>query len=307
MLRWMSPFLLWIGILGLQVAYSHAHAQVTSVQISAPRPAGWIVGDIVPVTIDIVTVDSPLHRSALPQPGPINYWLDLRSVDIQERSLDAERHYKIVMNYQSFYVPLDVNAREIPGFDLVFGEGANAETVSIEPQRFFMSPLRPVASSGVSVSEQIQDDATAQLIPTRKLHLAVAVLVVVIVLLLIVLAIYYSVWPFQRRRSRPLAHASGQIRRLLRSHDSDAYRNSLIQLHRALDTSNNGRLLSSDVSSFVSRQPEFTSVQAEITQFFQASACLFFTGDHEQAVKMLAPQDLSRIARRLAAAERRIS
>lgn len=304
MLRRLSTFLLLLVALGLLAQSGYARAKVDSPQVSLPRPAGWIVGDIIPVKIDIATSGMSLHRSGLPQPGPINYWLDLRSVDIEERSEAGQQHYQIIMNYQSFYVPLDVNTREIPGFDLVFGEGQESETVRIEPQHFTMSPLRPVASPGVSVEEQIRSDAPVMLIPTKRLMQASIALACLIVILALILAMHYAVWPFHKRRARPLAQSARRVQKRLRSNDAAAYRDAMVELHRGLDTTNGQRLLASDVPDFVHRHPEFESTQTQILNFFKASGFWFFAGSEDEARKTLSPDDLTRFARQLAAAER---
>ncbi len=298
------PFLLFIATLYFAASSGSLHAKVTQVQVVQPKPAGWILGDVVPVTIYIDSIGSTLQQSSLPEPGPLNYWLDLRSIDVAQSKLGEGTRYTLTLNYQTFYVPLDVNQREIPALDVLFSEGAQSESVRIAPQVFFMSPLRGVAHSGTSVSDQIQPDAPALQINEKRLWTIATGLGLLALGLLLALAVHYSIWPFHRRRARPFAKAYRAIKKQLRESNSESYRGSLIQLHRAFDTWNEGRLLSNDVPDFVRQRPGLKSLQNEIELFFTASARTFFGNDQQQPLTELTGPGLLRIAKQLAAAER---
>ena len=299
------PFLLFIAVLYFAGSLSPLRAQVFNVQVQSPRPAGWMLGDVVPVTITIDSGQATLQQSSLPRPGPLNYWLDLRSLQVQHKELNNGLRYTLTLHYQTFYVPLDVNQRQIPALDLLFSDGAQSRTIRIPPQDFFMSPLRGVAHSGIALSEQIQPDVPARQIDKTFLQNLVVGLSVLTALWLIALASHYCLWPFHRRRTRPLARAHRAIKQHLRVSGAEAYRRSLIELHRALDHSNGARLLASDVAQFVQQHAFLKPVQTEIERFFSASALVFFGDDQVRALSELPPAGLVSIAKRLAAAERK--
>ncbi|MGO3123746.1 MAG: hypothetical protein ACTIKR_06950 [Advenella sp.] len=298
------PFLLFIAALYFAASFGSLHAKVTQVQVVPPKPAGWILGDVVPVTIYIDSIGGTLQQSSLPEPGPLNYWLDLRSIDVAQSKSGEGTRYTLTLNYQTFYVPLDVNQREIPALDVLFSESSQSESVQIAPLVFYMSPLRGVAQSGTSVSEQIQPDAPAWQIGEKRLRAVATGLGLLALGLLLALAVHYAIWPFHRRRARPFAKAYRAIKKQARASDSESYRHSLIQLHRALDTCNEGRLLSSDVPDFVRQHPGLKPLQNEIELFFAASARTFFGNDQPVALTELTRSGLLRIAKQLATAER---
>lgn len=168
-----------------------------------------------------------------------------------------------------------------------------------------MSPLRGVAHSGIGLTEQVQPDVPARPIAKTFLQKLVISLGVLTVLWLIALAVHYCIWPFHRRPARPLARAHRAIKKRLRKPGADAYRHSLIQLHRALDVSNDGRLLAGDIPQFVQQHAFLKPVQTDLEQFFAASSFVFFSDDQTRALSELPPAALLGIAKRLAAAERK--
>ncbi|ETF00547.1 hypothetical protein W822_21850 [Advenella kashmirensis W13003] len=299
------PFLRLIVALFLVAVCSQGQAADLRVQVAPLRPAGWLLGDVVPVTIRIDSPNATLQQSSLPVPGSLNYWLDLRSVVVEQSGSGADTVYTLTLNYQTFYVPLDVNRREIPALDLLFSDGASEQTIRVPPQVFYMSPLRGVAQSGTEVSEQIRPDVPAGRIDEKPLWQRAGGLIVLVLLWLLLLSMHYSRWPFHQRQARPFARAYRAIRKNLKRADHESYSRSLIELHRALDASNQTRLMSSDVSAFVARNPRFAPVQDDLALFFTASASTFFGGAPRQTDPGLTAARLLDIASRLAATERR--
>ena len=299
------PFLRMIAAVFLVAVCFQSRAADLRVQVDPLRPAGWLLGDVVPVTIRIDSPNATLQQSSLPLPGALNYWLDLRSVVVEQSGSGADTVYTLTLNYQTFYVPLDVNRREIPALDLLFNNGASEQTITVPPQVFYMSPLRGVAQSGIEISEQIRPDVPAGRIDEMPLWRGAGGLIVLVLLWLLLLALHYSRWPFHQRQARPFARAYRAIRQNMKRADHDSYSRSLIELHRALDESNQARLLSTDVSAFVTRYPRFEPVQDDLALFFTASASTFFGGAPRPTDPVLKPARLLDIASRLAATERR--
>ncbi|SHG73154.1 mxaA protein [Pollutimonas bauzanensis] len=283
-------------------------AQVHGVEVQAPRPAGWMTGDVIPLRMR-VAVDAafPLQRASLPKPGPLNYWLELRSVDVQERAAAGGKEYLVALDYQTFYVPLDVNTREIPALALTFGQGRDALQVRSEPWSFSMSPLRGVLMPDAAKTPlALRPDAASQLLPVDgalRLTLAFAG---ASTLLLIALAWHYAAWPFHERRARPFARALRGVRAASRDGSPQAYRQALLHLHRAFDAAAGKRLLAADVAEFLAARQAFGDVQGDLVAFFQASRRVFFANEDARAMDAMPWPSLTGLAARLAAAERRM-
>jgi hypothetical protein len=85
------------GLLFL-LAASPAMAEGASVEILKPRLFGYFIGDI--ITDDILITLDPgfaLKASSLPAPGPLNYWLNLKSITAKEEEAIHSRYRRYMM------------------------------------------------------------------------------------------------------------------------------------------------------------------------------------------------------------------
>lgn len=99
--------LVWLGLL---LVASRVVAETPSVRVLEPRAFGYFIGDVVAREVSIMTdVDQTIDPASIPRPGPLNYWLNLKSVELEENVRQAQRHYTMRLEYQTFYAPLDLS------------------------------------------------------------------------------------------------------------------------------------------------------------------------------------------------------
>ncbi|MFC7054127.1 hypothetical protein ACFQI3_15645 [Hansschlegelia quercus] len=287
------------------VALVHpAAAQVSGLQMSGPRPFGLLLGDVFTLTTQFdVAKPFKLDPAALPKPGPVTYSLDLRSLKVDERSgPDGATRYEMAAEYQTFYAALEAIEQTVPPFTLAV-VGASGERVEAKSASwtYLTSPLRPIVATagGGATAFALQPDAAPIAKSLRPAEIQTGVALGATLLALLLLA-WSRAWPpFHRRPSRPFAQAARAVAKVARSGE-DGWRAAALALHRAFDISAGKRLLGDDLGAFLSARPAFRSYEASIKAFFDASRAAFFGGGRVA----LPAEDLKRLARNLAAAER---
>lgn len=291
-------------VASLIVAVSHGRAPgqdtVPSVETRLPRAFGYFVGDVLDYR---ATIGPPagyrLDGASLPQAGAIDYWLDLVAVKVME----GDGAVTVDLSYQAFYVPLEPSERVVPPQRLRFlsEEGGRAPVEAVLPSfSFVMSPLRPIMHR--SRPEAMQPDMLSSAIDIRPSQWRVAGALALFALSLLALLRYRRFGPFANRPPRPFRLAARQLSALSRR--PQAYGQSLAVLHRALDAAHGRRLLADDLEAFTAREPRYRAGRADLDRFFAASRLFHFSERPEAAARMLPPEDLLPLARRLSALER---
>ncbi|MCQ9615834.1 hypothetical protein L1889_03195 [Paenalcaligenes niemegkensis] len=279
-------------------------------QWQTPRAVGWMTGDVITHRIELESpAEQPLLPASLPAVGPLNYWLHLRSVDLNRTKRQSRNHYVLTLEYQSFYVPLDVNIRQIPAFSLSFAEDntSSPAVLNIPSWSFTMSPLRPVTLTSSASLPVLQEDISPGLPPLQLVATTAGWLFASLLIIGALVLRYYALWPFAHRAARPFAQARDQIHRLKKQASLIHYQQAQRRLHTALNQHNQQRtLLYEDLSTFVVQYPSYAPLLPQLQQFFQASQQLFF-GAHppSEAELYAAWQQLADLSKALSLTERR--
>ncbi|WP_374309088.1 nonribosomal peptide synthetase MxaA [Methylocella sp.] len=288
------------ALAALAAAASAAKAQIVSIERAEPRPFGHFLGDT--LDFDILVEVDPAYRldlASAPQPGPVTYWLDLRSVRIDDEG-GSPRRVRLRLDYQNFYAALDARQMVVPGFDLTFRSGDKTALAQVAPFSFVISSLREAQPDASDPDALLRPDPPAprkDLAPLRRAFggcLALASLALGLVA-------FDRAWPpFQKRPARPFAQAA---RRLARENGAQADPAAFKVMHQAMDAASGGRLLEEDLGGFLERRPEFSDERAAFERFFDASRRMFYAGG-EAARNLFGLDELRAFARRLAAIER---
>lgn len=284
-----------------------AAAAVRSVELYAPRPFGVFIGDVIRHEVTI-TADPGFRLAAasLPRPGPLNYWLDLRGIELEDLGAGGGvRRHRLHLEYQSFYAPLETLALEIPAFTLTLQDGDERAEATVPAWNFLTSPLREIRPQRDEAATYLRPDAAPRSVPLTGWLVATGGSGSSALLLAGLIARHRGWWPFRTRARRPFARAVRELRRSLRNRaDEQTYRTALQILHRAFDATAKRRLLSEDLPFFFDTAPTFRPLRSDIERFFAASRQAFFRSDDAAAVRLLPPEALVALGGRLAAAER---
>lgn len=136
-----------IGLI-LQFLFSNfacaANAQVSVVE---PRAFGHFLGDtIVRDVIITVPPGTQLRESALPQPGPRDYWLELVESTLTTTERRSSTEHRVRLTYQVFYAALEPKRLKIPGFKLYFEGPLVADAAPDKPAQDRQAPDNSTAS-----------------------------------------------------------------------------------------------------------------------------------------------------------------
>ncbi|WP_029009948.1 hypothetical protein [Azospirillum halopraeferens] len=298
-----------LALILLVAAPAAAAAGVRSVTLAGPRPFGLFIGDAILLEADIVA--DPGFRvmtASLPRPGPVTYWLDLRSVAVEDGGVrDGAGHHRVRLEYQTFYAPLEPRALDIPSLTLTLNDGARSAEAVIPAWTFLTSPLRELRSGagGDGGGPYLRPDVPPRPVDGTVGMLAAAGSGTALPLLLALNAWHRGWWPFRARARRPFMRALRVARLDLQmTGDAGAYRAALLAFHRAFDAAAGRRVLGDDVPVLLDAVPAFRPLRADIERFFEASRLAFFGADTAAAIDRLPPAALLALGRRLTAAER---
>ncbi|MCK0208502.1 nonribosomal peptide synthetase MxaA [Starkeya koreensis] len=282
-----------------------AGAQVRSVELYAPRAFGYVIGDTLSLSADIV-LDAPftLDAATLPTPRALDYWLDLRDVRLVDRGeREGVRHYTLDLVYQTFYAPLEPRRMALPGLSLSAVADGRRVAVEVPGWSFLMSPLREIVATGPGPAMALRPDIPPMPIPTGETFRRLIAALGLALAALLALAWQMGWGPFGRRAGRPFARAARAMPPGLEGSPA-AYGGALRVLHRAFDATAGKGVFAEDLPDFFTAHPAFRAVEAEVARLFEASRRAFFGDDFDGARRELPPAELVALSRRLRAVER---
>ncbi len=300
--------LLLLAIAILPAAASAAPAPDIELATIEPRSFGYFAGDVFRREID-VTVAEPyrLDKASLPAPGRLNYWLELRSVTLEESSASGKHRYRIGLDYQNFYVALAPTRVVVPGLTLKITDGNDSFDAEVPPLGLVVAALREIQPEKPEggPAGYLRPDAAPGFVKTGRARGLLALSGAGLLLGLLMLAYHNAWWPFRSRPSRPFTLAARAIRlRAAQDAGLENYRESLIDLHRAFDASAGRRVLSEDVPAFLEGHAAFRPLGGDIAKFFTSSRRAFFGNDTQGAAVSMPLPSVVELSAKLGAAER---
>ncbi len=245
-----------------------AQAQVQPVELITPRLFGHFVGDMLRDEVDVRVDDGvELVAASVPQPGSLNQWLELSSSRVETESDHGTTLYRFFFAYQTFYPALDARQLDVPGFTLSFKSGDHIYPAPVPAWSFGISPLREVLPPAKASGGQYMQPYVPPPVYNIRQERALAFgFLVATLAALVLLAYHLAWWPFGARAHRPFTEASRTIRKLLAGADAGpAYREALVVLHRAVDSTAGGAVFSEDVPAFLAQHPAFARMQDDFS------------------------------------------
>ena len=295
-----------LAVLLIAAGFESADAEVRGVFMDESRAMGYFLGDTITRTAEIETgPDDEIPSAGLPRPGLLNYWLELRDVDLSSERRGDGRVHKLTLTYQTFYAPLDTRRLSIPPSEIPVRTADGTESAKIPAFSFVMSPLREVLpqkfndEDGYLLPDSEPDKRRSGAIRTAALGAAGLA-----ALFLILLARDLAWWPFNRRPARPFSRAAREVARVLGTENGEGYRGALLALHRAFDSAAGRRVLASDLDRFLATHPEHGPNRTDVERFFAASRTVFFGEAEHDGKTSLPPAELRALAATLARQER---
>jgi mxaA protein len=289
------------------VSATTAGAQVRSVKLVTQRLFGHFVGDVVHSEVDVIVDEGvDLVRASVPQPGPLNAWLEIVGSRIEEGSADGAKLYRLSFDYQNFYPALDSRNLDVPGFALSFTAGGKTISAQVPGWSFLISSLREVLPEAkASGADYMQPDVNPPRFDLSRDCVALYAFLAATLAAFVLLAYHLAWWPFSARAKRPFTEAARRIRKLLNTNqDGSGYRDALLTLHRAVDATAGHAVFAEDLPEFLDQAPAFSRLKEEFNLFFRSSRQAFFGDNLAAATVDFGAGELRQFSDRLAAVER---
>lgn len=270
-----------------------------SVTLRAPRDFGYVLGDSIDHTLSVeLEQGQTLDTGSLPQPGPVNDWLDIRGSRWEISQTGSRTTWLIHVDYQVFKGVREPEQVPMPPLTL---------RLAGQPPREILTPawsftLVPIIPPGLP-DEQIEPREPAPPTPAATTAMARRLLYWLSGTGAVLGLFGLRQW-LRKRRPRPFAAAARQLRSALAGEpDTAALQAGLRALHRAFDQTFGETLFAGQIQRFCRRHPAFAPLQDRMAAFFTLSQLLFFEPGGAHAVDSATRDWLNDLARRCAAAE----
>jgi mxaA protein len=289
---WLAVFLLW------PLLSSAASPGRLAATVPPDRPYG--MGGVLEQTLVVAVPKAyALESGFLPQPGALDDWLEVRSLDWSRETGDFETTYRIRIAYQLFKGLRTEERAVIPGLPVRFDGPEPLELRGPElPVR--LAPLIPPNLPDESVG--IRDEAPPELRPVaghwRRFWLCLSAALA---------GSGFLAWLRldQALRAQPFGRAHRKLARLRRGAATpEAVRTATRLIHRALDETAGETLFAGQVGAFCEARAGFAGLRDDLAGFFAASRRLFFTAPDSPPPENYSLERLAELCRRCAAAER---
>ena len=235
-------------------------------EVEAPRPFGYVIGDMVVQRIALDHDGARIEPAKLPPLERADNWFERRDARIEQ---DAAGRRWLVIDYQIINVPDELRALELPALDLELTDGKRR--LQTTPLPITVAPLTPEVVLARAGLEAMRPDLPAPHIDPapfeRGLHAALSAGAALVGLWLL-MALLRQV---AARRRLPFSRAQRELGRL-DSGSPDSWR----RLHRALDDTAGQVVRDGNLDVLLARAPWLTPLEADLRSFFEASQARFF-------------------------------
>ncbi len=294
----LSPVLLWAPILAC-AAGSTPHVESTVL-----RNFGYVIGDLVGYDVLVTVPDGyALETEHLPVPGPLNEWLDIRTVNWTKADTQGGTQYRLRLTYQIFKGVRQPEKLTIPALPIRF-RGQTQMEVQTQPWNIAIAPIIPsdISDENIKIPESVGPEP----LPIGPHPLRFTSYLAGALAVLAILALRYGWLPFFAKTTPPFARALRELRKLNRKRgDVEAYRAAVRLLHRALDDTAGFRLFAGELELFLAAHPAFAELRDELNHFFALSRRVFYTAPDAPIPADSPLERLETLCRRCIAAERR--
>ncbi len=284
---------------GLQLGCTEKAAPPV-VTLEARRDFGYTVGSLIEhrIVVDLpasAAVDSKL----LPSPGPVNDWLDLRSV---RWSMPRDDRLQIDLNYLILRGVKSPEPTAIPALTVSVRQGDAIDELHTPEWPFTLMPVIPPGIPDEKLEIRSMRMLPAATGSAQQWALAGSLLAAAACAVLI--ALRRGLFPALRSPD-PFTAA---LRELARPNFSlspaERYTAALKRIHRAIDETAGAAVFPASLVSFLERHPAFKPLRTEFEQFYRTSQRHFFATTDRDRGGETEWQALVEFCRRCARAER---
>lgn len=251
---------------------------VKELEVITPRAFGYVIGDVFRHRIR-VTLHPPyrLETDSLPLRGRISRWLEMSSTVAETSDAKAVTIYEIVLDYQIFNAPFEIERVSTPEHELTVEGPADRTAVTIPAWEFSVAPIVTTLQAGAETSWALRPPRPPPPMSAAP-HLRRSALAAAIVTAALI-GLCWLRWgvPLLARANRPFARAYRDLRRLERRRfEESVYRQALQRLHRAFNETAGRAIFSGQLEVFHAGHARFRGLESSIDRLFEESRSVFF-------------------------------
>ena len=273
----------------LMISMGSSFAAEIEIVAHNPRPFGYVVGDTVTRDLSIsVKSGYVLDEKSLPKPGRLGAWLELRSIDMREMSVESGRQYSLKLIYQLPNSPTDVKMVELPAHKFSFiGPGNSIDATSSE-WPITLAPITPEEVLARDGLEALRPDMRPTGVDTKPVRWRLMGYGLALAVILLYWAYRYFGIPYLAKTRRPFTRAYRDLNRL--SQQDPNFSRAVERIHRALNETAGRSLFIENVDQFLANRGADDSLKTLTQQFFELSRNEFFgagTSDSRRSLTWL--------------------
>lgn len=267
--------LLSLAFANLPVAAQEGNARILNID-NPSKSIGIQIGDVLNRQVEIEVLNPyQINKNAFPIKGTNQNGIELTDIKLTTVKSGEKTVYKINLNYQIFSYSANPLVMELPAEHIAITGGAASTFVVIPAWHFWYSPMVPAGI--INAKENLQPQLRPTLIDlhTHEFRLNVLLAMFVIGFIGLVYVNADKQWlPFM---NGAFAQAYRKIKKLDKTLASE--QEALFHMHQAFNQTHGANLFANDIKAFIANHPVFTSLEAEIAQFFERSNTALF-GNH---------------------------
>jgi len=260
-------------------------------EIAPSRNYGFTLGDEISATVLINTsYGYQLEEATMPKPGPINDWLSLTGIKLEEDQEDYD--YQLHLYYQVFKSVKQSIQLTIPEFPLTFDNRLKNISIIIPAWDITYNPLVPASISDNQVTIQAARKPT-QLINSNLIPV-ISWLLLFAFLIALYLAWIYDKLPFLNRYSGPFARSCHNLIELNNKPETESKtREALSCFHQAINECAGRTVFTENLAHFFQQHPEFSEAKQQTEKLFKFSQHLFFSQSRRRVSGLTTEQILT--------------
>lgn len=280
---------------------------VVSLKLHTPRNFGYVIGDEIDHKVALsVTKPFYLETEFLPKAGLLVDGLEIRELRIEQQTSKSSNDYLIHIRYLLLFGGKQPERHlTIPKINVRLYDGTRSASATIPEWSFVFSPLIPFQTKDADVSIRPAVNP-----PSMDLYFAQAGLWFSgggILILLLIIARQNNLLPFLNTGEGPFQQAYRSLKQRHNSTPStDAYRDALIDVHRAFDQTAGQKLFADQLAEFFETNPRFAPLSASTETFFEISRQTFFGQSQDIDLNDYPVKWLENLCRQFKKIERRL-
>ena len=258
-----------------------AGAAVEKLEMTTPRPFGYVIGDTIEHDVSLVLDPGfELDPDSIPQPGRVGRWLTLNETVPKSDERNGTTHHSIRLRYQIVNAARSVIGAGTPPLSLrILGPEGDLPVV-IPAWGFTFGPVVTPENRIAGHPPTLRPALPPTPFDTDMRTVRVVTLGLLALALVALIAREHLAGRFSARSERHFDRAWRRLQRRSRARKTtEAFTEAVVEVHAAFNATAGRAVFEHDLARFFVEHPRFEPVRTRIEAFFGESGKLFYGCD----------------------------